>query len=614
MSFAKVGLHSLGVNKERGEVPVFITKTLQINYASLLSVVSHDKVKVRRSLEPQAIEIDVPDISKILKCDTCSFIFYNVATGTLNQNTNDIMWFYITGFEEITWQHGAGTTVTSNVRLYLEPIPITSYMDGDTVFSILPERLPSATAHIMQNWTDSIMVKTVPNTVFPTLPKTPTAGTAPLKRTLWCEVVFTSTNNLRKFGFFTYAEDISGPPDNTGTRNVFTGKPNGTYSGYQEQYQYPTLAQIIDDPITYLAITGAQVVDINVSEYCPYQTRNVTIGSFEGVALVQADDSVLYASVRYHKGITYGGITFYQGISVYDISSYTSNTTTVGLKENTGTLTYTLSDYEKNNGQIIFKDTLRNAVLAIPRELNETSMSVDYRVFSDDSNIYLSLQYGDMYSVIPGYKIPWTTSSWDEYRAFNLQYDRQALQNNIDFVNREMNTSIINGASNALIGGVIAGAMTGGAAAAGIGAATGGASLLTTVISSNLNREMQIDRLTKDQRLTEQRMKNGPSNLNNPAYGYALIWSILSTGGSEMILELPAGFDKDAWEDQTDIWGYPSNKILQTGLSLSDGYWKGRPMTFSGLINAANAGNQGVFTDRIVTQMENGVHIKMINS
>ena len=198
MSFARVKLHSLGVSRERSEVPVFSTEALQLYYGTdtIYSTRVFEKVKVRRSLEPQAIELHVTDLTSLLDCDVCSFAYYYYnGSEDMAINEQDLQWFYITGYEEITYKGVPPSSADMNMRLYLEPIPVTSYMTQSTKFDILPERMPSATAHVRQNWTQSIMQDSTPTTPIPALPKLPKVKiNGEMKQVFFASVTFTNSN------------------------------------------------------------------------------------------------------------------------------------------------------------------------------------------------------------------------------------------------------------------------------------------------------------------------------------------------------------------------------------------------------------------------------------
>ena len=615
MSFARVKLHNLGVSRERSEVPVFSTEALQLYYGTdtIYSTRVFEKVKVRRSLEPQAIELNVTDLTSLLDCDVCSFAYYYYnGSEDMTVNEQDLQWFYITGYEEITYKGVPPSSADMNMRLYLEPIPVTSYMTQSTKFDILPERTPTATARVMQNWTQSIMVETSTTTSLPQLPKIGTVkkgsvGTSKDVNVLWCEISYIVGNEVKRYGIFIPSKQVY---ESVMGENVYAGSNNNLSA----RDLYPSLRNIMNDPITYLGITGATVTDVNISEFCPYivTKKNTDITDEQYIRIIAVNDSEIAPTATY----TPAGFTYYAYDLTYLYLEWAPSTGNPGSqpKLNKGTLSITLTDFEKYNGQLSIKDSMRNDVLTFPRENLDSPMTVNYFTYSDLNNIYLVLEYMGTQITLPGHKIPWATSMWDTYRSFSLQFDRQALQNNIDASNREMNIALIDAAATGIIGGALAGALTGGAAGAGLGLFTGGSSFVGSAISGGLKREEEIRKMTRDQELTEQRMKGGASTMNNNGVSTGVINMINQFGGAEFVFRMPEGFTSTEWTAQTAVWGYPSNKVLAAAQTFSAGYWKGRVMSFVGLINNANSGDNGIQIDRIVSQIENGIRVKIISS
>lgn len=514
--------------------------------------------------------------------------------------------YYVTGYRELTnkseedpdYPDGRRLSVM-DVEVDLQFIPFTTFMQGGTLVNMIPERMPVPTDHVRQTWTQSIMTKGSPATALPALPKAPKCKNASTEYdTLWCEVITSNSTGIRKYGLFVASDiNIRVRADATGTRD-----------GVPEYFVYPTLAQLVEDPDEYLDLTaGTTIHDINISEFCPYKSIQFDEGTYTGLKITANNTAETAPARKEIAGVILGVTQLYYAYCSYIVSDQNDIWDVdyhPPYDPNTGSMTVTLTDFEKENGQIVIKDSLRNDVLTVPIELNDNTMTIDYRVYADTSNIYLSLKYADIYKIIAGYKVPWSTTSWDQYRAFNLQYDRQALQNDIDMTNKEMNAAIINGMSNAIIGGAMTGAMKGGPAAGATGLATGVASLGSTAISSALNRSMTIEKLNRDQELTEMRMKGGPGTINNPSQGYGFVNGVRDAGGAELLLLMPKGLRLEEWQMQTETWGYPSNKVMRTLRINVGGYWKGR------MYPTFNEDVQDVAVrDAAIRQLEDGFYL-----
>ena len=603
MTVAALRLYSYGLDRSRGDVPIFATATAAAaaggGTGTTPASLTFSNVKVRRDPYPQSVEVSI-DASNMPTLELCD-------TAVVRMGSTD-RWYWITGYEEVTNSaYPNSTSNRMNVRIALEYIPVTTGLSLASTVDILPERLPSATPRMVQNWTQSIMLQATPTVALPALPKLGTIvkGSGLSTATtglMWCEVSFVTGNSVKRYGMFISNKAVYG---SSFTHHIFAGPGNST----GDYDLYPSLAQVMSDPITYLGISGATVTDVNISEFCPYKTVKATTnnGIEQYIRIVSKNNTQMTPTNVY----TFTGMKYH----IYDLtSSYidwagTGNEGSVP-QYNKGSITVTLSSYEAANGQLSVKDSMRNDIITFPREITGTSMSINYFVYSDSNNIYLTLEYEGCQVTLPGYKIPWATSMWDTYRSFSLQFDRQALQNNIDAANREMNIALTDAATNGIIGGAVSGAMVGGAAGAGLGAFTGVSSLISGAVSGNIRREETIRKLTRDQELTEQRMKGGASTMNNTGTSYGVIRMINEYGGASLIYKAPADFTETEYNAQTAEWGYPSNKVKQSTVSLTAGYWKGRITTFANTMNNTSAGE---LNNMMVEQFDNGLRLKKVS-
>lgn len=604
MSIAQVRLYSYGLDRSRGDVPIFATAAAEAAAGGGTGVIApsltFSQVKVRRDPYPQNIEVSI-DASNMGTLELCDVAVMKI--GSVDR------WYWITGYEEITNSaYPNSTSNRMNIRISLEYIPATTGLTLASTVDILPERLPSATPRIMQNWTQSVLRKATPGTALPGLPKCPLVHRGgslydKLVPPLWCEIVYTTSSGyVRRKGIFlsSYNNQIA-----SGGENLAAG-PQFSLSQVD---LYPSLSQIIGDAATYLNISGT-ITDINISEFCPYQTvvKDTSVGYGEQyIRIISNTNAELAPTQTYTTGIYH---YYAYTLDKYNLDYFGGYDATT-YKLNEGTLSFTFTSFEKHNGNLILKDSMRNNVFNLSRELMDTSITADYTVYSDSSNIYITIAFGEFQVTLSGYKLPWGTSMWTQYRAYNLQYDRQALQNNIDIVNRDVEIGLTDSAANSIVGGVIGGAVGGGGAiGAGIGAITGISSFATSAISADLKRRQQIDKLQREQRLTEQRMRNGPTTMNNTAYGFNVIRMITEFGGSEFILQMPADFTETEFNAQTALWGYPSNKVKQSSVSLSAGYWKGLITAFANTINNTSSGE---LSNLMVEQFDNGLRLKQVS-
>ena len=595
MTIAELRLYSYGIDRTRGDVPIFATAAAEAAAGGGTGVtapsLTFSSVKVRRDPYPQTVEvsIDASNMGTLELCDTAV-----MKIGSIDR------WYWITGYEEITNSAYPNSSVNRmNVRISLDYIPVTTGLTLASKVDILPERLPAATPRMVQNWTESIMIKATPAVSIPTIPnKLPKIKNNGYETPLAWVTVYYASNTL--------FSDILGAGFFVGLNNQSTSARIRANTG---QYDfYPSLSQLFDDELLKMItpLTGVEIIGINISEFCPFE---YTIASYDAnnqyILINNNGGTPAYQSNNDYIGDHYKSYNMTPGISNFIPAAFTS-----AMKPKTGTITLTPSSFEIANGQYVILDSFRNKVAMIPRELMSSSMSIDYMTFSVLEGTYTILKMGNWMTTLRSTVFPWTTSSWVEYRNFNMQYDRQALQNNIDFANKELENALIDGAANGIIGGSLTGALTGGAVGAGLGAFTGILSFTSAGLSGMIKRDLTIEKLRRDQELTEQRMRNGPITLNNFDSGLSFYEMVTLLGGAEIILEMPADFTETEWTAQTATWGYPSNKVKQSAVVLTAGYWKGRITAFTDTNNNTSSGE---LSNLMVEQFDNGLRLKQVS-
>ena len=606
MTVAELRLYSYGIDRTRGDIPIFATAAAEAAAGGGSGVTApslvFSSVKVRRDPYPQTIEvsIDASSMGTLELCDTAV-----IRIGSVDR------WYFITGYEEVTNSaYPNSSTNRMNIRISLEYIPITTGLSLASTVDLIPERMPSATPRMIQNWTESILMKATPATALPRLPKCPIVKRGNVSVTknvqpFWCEVIYTNSDIIHRVGLFLspYYDDSVVTPY----------KSESLMAGYNLNLSqidlYPSLTMVMNSP-SYLGITGT-ITDINISEFCPYETIIATSENpyEQYIRIKNRAETELIPTQTFTTGIYH---YYAYNMDNWSLDHFGSGSNDAYYpKTNEGTMTFTFSEFEKHNGNLILKDSMRNNVYNLSKELMSTSITADYRCYSDTSNIYITLAFGEFQTTMAGYKIPWSTSMWEQYRAYNLQYDRQALQNNIDMVNRDVEIALTDSAANGIIGGAIGGAVGGGGAVgAGLGLITGISSFASSAVSADIKRNQQIDKLRREQRLTEQRMRNGQATMNNTSYGFNVINMVNKFGGSEFIFQLPADFTETEFNAQTALWGYPSNKVKQDTVALTAGYWKGRILNFTSTMNNTSAGE---LSDLMVRQFDDGVRLKQVS-
>ena len=318
MSFATVCLYSMyRMRKEMSQTRIFTDAWNQILAAGgnpnlgteNAAIFKFDDVKVRRTSDA-IITVDLPfddSTTNITDIETCNVAC--VAFSNANSNDYDVYWYWVNDYTEISrapYVDGGGVTVERvNYRFTLELNPTATVFSDDDDMAIIPERLPFETDGVRQNWTTSIMTPGTPNTALPKIPKCPISKTRTTSSdpyteqgTVWVEVTFseTSPDKLKRYGFFAAVN----PSDELPT--VYTNVFADTYSGDQQIHVYPTVAQIIANPETYLGLSSVTIHDINISEYCPFSAiGDISFG--ENVTFTQTKNSGIGTGNHYWNDV-----------------------------------------------------------------------------------------------------------------------------------------------------------------------------------------------------------------------------------------------------------------------------------------------------------------------
>ncbi len=594
------------LSRARNEVPLMALNDPAQYFTGSANMV-FEAVKVRRDPGDQTVQLPIKDyynssefmertITNLERSNIACIRFTEVKDTAAVNDPYRYQWYYLMDYREMTNRstENSGKNISEmNVEVDLEFIPLTTYQPVSGIY-LIPERMPTPTAHVRQNWTQSIMETAAANTPIgaDVGQIVSSDGTYTNQNVFWAEIDYTGfsgttpdglpigDNKIRRVGVFVTGEG--------GTRMQSPVPPTGDQ---QNSYYWMLLDELIQDPLGALNLTGT-VCAINVSQFCPYAVlRTGTEYSID-----------MSLSTPLMPGSVISGTNYR---AYYDIDSLALNYQQV--THNHKIITITLTDFEVENGQLVIRDHNKNVIMDIPVEKNATSMTITEDTFADVSGIYTRFTCGDSCIIHNGTSLPWGTSAWEQYRTYNMAYDRQALQNNIDSAYRSMNVTVLNGVSNAVIGGGVAGGMKGGTGAAGLGVATGLASAGTSIIGGALQTKYAIKEARIEQDLTEQRMRGSPMTANNLAAGTNYIIQIHRFGGCRIDLMMPAGFTEDEWNAQTQEWGFPSNKVCTYVSDLTTGYWKGRmlPM-YDGITDSV------VIRDMAIRQLEDGAYIVVV--
>lgn len=365
---------------------------------------------------------------------------------------------------------------------------------------------------------------------------------------------------------------------------------------------YPSLREIINsDGMKY---AGADVIDIAVSVRCPYKYEITTAGTTM-IRCVNAQGNT-FLPTHYVKHVTTPW--------TYSRLMYTlmdeSGTDSVPVPADPITADYNIGKLltaEFNTYRVNIKNENDHVVVPIAREYlkqgsladgsnHNYDLNIVMRTYSDISGIYTELTIGESTIIINEGKIPWSSTAYDEYRAYSMNYDRQLIAEDSRFAKEQMVTGIVEGA----VSGAALGIFTGNPVAA-IGTAAGGA--ISSAITQGISNAQKEQHARNQQELKETNMQAQPGTAYQPAYG-------LNYLTQNLVRTLRIAVTKFSPEGEKDIIGFPCSElvlfnqgaIIWPGLYRMKGIYsteaQGIPQTYNKLL-----------TERAIQELASGIYL-----
>ena len=363
------------------------------------------------------------------------------------------------------------------------------------------------------------------------------------------------------------------------TRNTLDTSYARANIGAEAPGKYISLKTTLSDIADALGTTASSVLDVSISERCPFayyagtNTINLTVAGAEVYPTMGGTDGFYYDLDK-----------------VYD-EGYLSQWTT--------TQTITLTDLEQGCGTITIRDESTASIGEIPASYG-TSITLDIRTVSDFTGVTTYVSYGGYQVALPEGKLPWNGTAWEEYRAYSLAYDRQAMNNSINYANQRVAVGIatnaassIQSAATGFIGGDPLGAVA--------GAVGGAASFAISTWASYEDARISNSETRATQALAERRAEGQPSTPYNAGYGLSYcVKSCLNP--CAVWVEMPAGLTESIDQDYTTCFGYPAEGLRS--VTIQEGYIKGRIYD--------NGVTRGPRFDRMNETLQNGILFKEI--
>ena len=431
-------------------------------------------------------------------------------------------------------------------------------------------------------------------------------------------------SSMCKYGFFArYSEGLKsgrlGCAFDTNNLNKWyhytsQGSAGATADAMSAWPAYPSIEDLIQNPDTSLGFPQDDILDVSISEWCPYQWNvgsttilgdNVDFSDYDShyegqtttvsYAYIITDPDWVWGSYvdilvqgkdRVSMPITGGWYAIYPKLGFYFLGR-------IGAREfkmdNWDAHKLIISSMQKACGKVALQDANGNMIADIPNELfvedSEGRPTLEYRaqVYSDSTGLFTRVDIGAADSphiiTIPMGKLPWVGDSWDQYRCRDMAYDREQLENTKKQAWENFAVSVFDsvaGAANTYAFGAAGGGQMLGRSRIPVQGATAAVSGAAGIVSGALSTQTAIRAAEREQALTEKRVKGQPGTGYNTGYGIQYCDNAQTIGAGFVVL-MPKGLTDDYYEAFTAYHGFPAEGELT--VTAQAGYHKGRLYT-----------------------------------
>lgn len=362
--------------------------------------------------------------------------------------------------------------------------------------------------------------------------------------------------------------------------------------------QYPYMDNFVNDMATYTGILAEDTDDLSISVRAPFMTQSAN-----------ENEQISIRGSEPMRSVTEGGVTYW----MYEIG-----TSSVGLGETVRIEAPTgQSEIWRTTGRVYIRDTYGASVLEVPT-YGESFARVYVQTRMDRSGIYTEITTIDpdgeplnTLSYTEG-KLPFNGSTWDSYKAYQMEGDRDQMFNTIEVNNRQQeidrNVGIANAAMDAMFTTAIAASNSSiwdlGSGAA-VGAAAGVAqTALGTYISiweSEHVRDLKNDQARMDYELTQKRAVMQPTPAYQPGYGTVYTWTQYNNPLA-MVYTRADALTSDYYLAWRANYGYAAEG--QQSLTAVAGFYQGKLLARSDLT--------GMYFDELNADFNKGFKFKVL--
>lgn len=402
-----------------------------------------------------------------------------------------------------------------------------------------------------------------------------------------------SIPHLRKFGslqiFWVQATvqttDAAANTVTTGRKGCFVAYgPGGSTTRLKSPIDtlYPSLNDILVDAPGVFETTSDSILDMSVSIRCPW----VSGGSGQQIYLMHGSNPL--APTTTTKG------------AIYEVDKNLLDAVCTAFTETFSAPTYT--DLEVASGTVTLRDEKTASIANFPAYMTK---DFTVSVISDLTGVFTFIEGNGYRSCIPEGHIPWSGTSWEQYRAYSLAYDREAMEQSIRYSQERTSLGLAQAGASA-VSNVAMGAIGGNPLSIATGIVSGAVSFGIQAWSAGEEQRISNNEARDTQALAERRAMGGPSSPYNAGYG--LIYCQLNTITPAAIwLEMPDELTEDRDRFYTEWFGYPSDFI--GALEISDGYLRGEVQEAGTGVNQPKAGPKW---DKLIETIRTGIRIKKV--
>lgn len=358
---------------------------------------------------------------------------------------------------------------------------------------------------------------------------------------------------------------------------AFYSEEHGFYGNIRasSNTSYPSFADLIANITACTGLVANRVMDLSISVRCPYSFNYTVSGGFPTVTINDIGGNPIMPTVH-------GSNTFV----TYDLEALQGT-----LEQYDKTETLTLTAMERALGNVNLIDWNGNIIATLPTQYGNT-IDVIVETISDLSGLHTLIRCNDLKITVNEGKLPYLDNNYETYKAYQMNTDRESMENSIRFAEYDRDTQRITGTVNSAINGLASGVITGMAAgnpAASIvmGAAGSIVSGITNLYEQDRAMDLTRKKAEADMELSKRRTLEQPQTAYNAPYG--MIYCALNERNPlQIAVSMPDNVDSTYYEQWTDNYGFPAEGIINA--NIQDGFYQGKLIDSVGgmLFDAAN--------------------------